>query len=185
MIILVNYLVNIIKHTQTKYSYLRGFTLLVAIIFSSVVLTVGLSLLDIFYKETLLASTVKESQNAFYNAESLMECALYNDQKLAAFDYTSPDPNISCSGILIPLLDTGTNQPALNTTTRIGNTRITTFPVECALGGTLGIVTIYKVENGTLPTCAPGKETCMYAKGYSSCDSSDPRRVERGVKVLY
>jgi hypothetical protein len=43
----------------------RGFTLLIAIILSTVTLTVGLALLDIAYKHIVLATTAKASEVAF------------------------------------------------------------------------------------------------------------------------
>ena len=66
----------------------RGFTLLVAVILASVALSLGLILLDISYKQVVLASSARQSQSAFYNADSAMECALYWDQQFDSFAYT-------------------------------------------------------------------------------------------------
>jgi hypothetical protein len=80
----------------------RGFALLIAVIFMSVMLSLGLALSSLGYKQQLLASTAIESQYAFYAADAGMECALYADQQLDSFDYassTSSVPNtITCDG---------------------------------------------------------------------------------------
>ena len=162
---------------------MRGVTLLVAVILSSVVLSVALALLDVAYKQQLLASTAKQSQYAFYNADTVMECALYWDQRQNAFDYTSPlDPNpdaqgnsqnIKCNNLGIRSY----SSPAP------GTTRTTTFTLPCAGGGSVGTATIVKTDGVAL--CAPKSHSCLYATGYSSCPATDPRRIERGLKVLY
>ena len=69
---------------------IRGVTLLISVILTSVVLSVALALLDITYKQVLLSGSAKQSQYAFYNADTAMECALYWDQQKNAFDYTTP-----------------------------------------------------------------------------------------------
>lgn len=148
----------------------RGFTLLVAVVLSSVALAIGLSLLNISYKQVLLASAAKQSQNAFYAADSVLECVLYFDQQLDAFNYTTPNASITCNGIAI------TNYA----TAQAGGVRTTTFTVPCsstAPTGERGTATIYK----TNATAA----TQIFAQGYNTCDTTNARRTERGLKVLY
>lgn len=157
----------------------RGVTLLVSVILASVVISVALSLLDVAYKQQLLASTAKQSQYAFYNADSAMECALYWDQQQNAFDYTSPlsSSSITCGSLSI-----------LNYTSTVsasggGNIRTTTFSVSCSGSAVRGTVTVLKSDGTAL--CSTTNHTCIYATGYSTCNTDDPRRVERGVKVYY
>ena len=166
--------------TQRKHTHhpVRGITLLVAIIVTTVILSVALALLDVSYKQQLLASTSKQSQYSFYNADTAMECALYWDQKVDAFDFTPPvpAPSITCS-----------SQP-ITTSSSVavsggGSIRTTTFTIPCASGGVLGTVTILKSDGTAL--CSATNHTCVYTTGYSTCDVTDPRRIERGLKVLY
>jgi len=82
----------------------RGFALLVAVIFMSVMLALGLALSSLGYKQELLASTAIESQYAFYAADAGMECVLYADQQQNSFDYNlhdaeNPPSAIVCDGI--------------------------------------------------------------------------------------
>lgn len=80
----------------------RGFALLIAIIFMSVMLALGLALSSLGYKQQLLASGALGSQYAFYVANAALECALYADQRDNLFAYTSnmsaPAPSMSCDG---------------------------------------------------------------------------------------
>mgnify|MGYP001603957773 CR=1 FL=1 len=80
----------------------RGFALLIAVIFMSVMLTFGLALSSLAYKQQILTSTSIESQYAFYAADAALECALYADQQQNLFEYTSnmssPAPVMTCDG---------------------------------------------------------------------------------------
>jgi hypothetical protein len=82
----------------------RGFVLLVAVIFMSVMLSFGLALSSLSYKQQVLTSSAIESQYAFYAGDSGLECALYSDQKSNNFDYTTHDSStppalITCGGV--------------------------------------------------------------------------------------
>ena len=50
----------------------RGFALLIAIIFMSVMLSFGLALGSLAYKQQVLASSAIQSQYAFYAADSAL-----------------------------------------------------------------------------------------------------------------
>lgn len=144
----------------------RGFTLLVAVILASVALSIGLVLLDIAYKQVVLASSAKQSQYAFYNADSILECALYWDQQHNLFSYTSTSGSLSCNAI--------NNIPV--TFNNLASPRTRTFTLPCSGGGTAGQVTITKAADA---------RTYIFATGYNSCNTTNPRRIERGLKVTY
>lgn len=86
-----------IKKTQ------RGFALLIAVIFMSVMLSFGLALGSLGYKQQVLASSAIASQYAFYAADAALECILYADQQLNLFEYPqsqpSSAPSVTCDGI--------------------------------------------------------------------------------------
>jgi Tfp pilus assembly protein PilE len=152
-----------------KQNSSQGFALVITLIFVSVVLALGVSLLDVAYKQILLSSSSRQSQYAFYNADSAMECALYYDQKTGVFgyDYTGPY-SFTCGGF------------SLNTIQRdgpsVGGSRTTIYDVSCAGGGVSARVTVIKQPNGA---------TNLYANGYNTCDSAVASRIERGLKVFY
>ena len=145
----------------------RGFTLLIAIILASVALALSLSLIDISYKQVLLSISVKQSQYAFAAADSGLECALYYDQKQDSFSFVDAPISFSvmCGG-----LSASVNYPANS------SERTATFSVPCASGGSSASVTVVKSSDAS---------TKLYSDGYSSCSSSDTRRVERGLKASY
>lgn len=66
--------------TQSKLSQ-SGFTLFIALIVSSLLLAIGFSLSTIILKQLIFSNSGKESQLAFYAADSGAECALYWDRK--------------------------------------------------------------------------------------------------------
>src|SRR3989344_611809 len=59
----------------------QGFTLYYAMLFGSIMLAIGASLLNISLKELRLSSALNESEYAFFAADSGVECALYWDSK--------------------------------------------------------------------------------------------------------
>lgn len=66
----------------------KGYTLLFAVLVSSLVLSVGVSILNISKKELLLTTGARDSSAAFYAADGGLECAVYADN-LGTFDPNS------------------------------------------------------------------------------------------------
>lgn len=78
-----------------------GFTLLIAAIFMSVMLSFGVALGSIGYKQEVLASLAIESQYAFYAANAALECVLYSDLQQGLFTSDEPPlaaPLADCDG---------------------------------------------------------------------------------------
>ena len=65
----------------------KGFTLFYAMLISSLLLAVGLAVLNITFKEFVLSTGARDSETAFYAADSALECALYWDYKQRPFGY--------------------------------------------------------------------------------------------------
>jgi len=137
---------------------------------TSVILAVGLALLDVSYKQVLLASTSKNSINAFYNADGAVECALFHDSKLdfGQFGVPPTSSSITCDGSTF----------SFSNDNGLANSHyyLSTFDIPCASGGTLASVKVYKYDTG---------KTAIYADGYDTCDASAPARTERGVEAIY
>lgn len=144
----------------------KGFTLLIAVILSSVTLALALSLLDVAYKQVTLAFAAKHSHAAFAAADSALECVLYYDQKQDLFNYSSSNATITCNGNSISATFDNVSVP-----------RSRTLSIPCAGGaGQSATVKVYKWSDAT---------TEIYSNGYNSCSTTDTRRVERGLKVSY
>ncbi|MES2225693.1 MAG: hypothetical protein V4480_02690 [Patescibacteria group bacterium] len=153
-----------------------GFALLIAIIFTSVVLALGASLLDVAYKQVLLSSSAKQSQYAFYNADSALECALYWDQTSNAFSYSAPAPggSIVCDSQAVKAYSS-TQDAFAGLRTTVFGTSDTSDPT-CTGSNISATVTVLKQTDGS---------TRIYADGYNTCNASSNTRIERGLKVHY
>lgn len=69
--------------TIKKYSRKnnQGFVILFAVLVSSIILLISVGMYNVISKEVVLSSAARESQRAFYAADSALECALYADIK--------------------------------------------------------------------------------------------------------
>lgn len=157
---------------MTHHKNSRGFALLVAVIFMSVMLSLGLTLASLGYKQVLLASSSTESHYAFYAADAALECALYADQKQNLFAAPRGGSPLSCNG--------------------------TTFTVATSTGGGRLISRISNVSIGTGATARCANITVykplgsgssyLFAEGYNvPCAqvSSNPRVSARGIFATY
>src|SRR3990167_11151100 len=74
----------IILHTSSQ----RGFTLLFAVLIGSLLFSVGIAIAHLSLKEIVLSSAGKESEKAFFAADTGTECALYWDRRGGVFSNT-------------------------------------------------------------------------------------------------
>jgi len=173
-----------IKNTQ------QGFALLVAIIFMSVMLSFGLALGSLSYKQQVLSSGAIESQYAFYVADAALECALYADQQQSIFAYPSSDPSsvptITCDGSV-----------AISAN-KIWSTSqwIVTNRISLDSGKHCADVTVYKYKyNPPDPNNSAAYDlsyisTYVFSQGYNaSCDTTanpnGARFVSRAISTHY
>jgi hypothetical protein len=158
----------------------RGFALLIAVIFMSVMLAFGLSLGSLSYKQQVLVSTALESQYAFYAADAALECVLNYDQQNGSFAVTNwnsqpATPVLHCDNVVgtSQLLHFGTDYWKTSYRFSLGaNTR-------CA------DVTVYKYS-----TAINGSTTYIFSQGYDvSCGSvvsgTATRFASRGLQIHY
>lgn len=66
----------------------RGFVILFSVLISSLILLITAGIFNVVQKEVVLSSYARESQRAFYAADSALECALFVD----VIGVGSPDP---------------------------------------------------------------------------------------------
>lgn len=79
----------------------RGFTLLLSVLVASLMLILAGSMFNLVRKEIILSSLGRDSQYAFYAADSALECALYWDFQQQAFSYPSGGPVVVCHGVTV------------------------------------------------------------------------------------
>ncbi len=161
-----------------------GFALLIAIIFMSVMLSFGLALGSLGYKQQVLASSATASQYAFYAADAGLECALYADQRLNAFSYIlhnagNPPAVTICNGMAAMRISYVYNASHLMVIERFSLNSGASYP-RCA------DVTIYKYRAPQPPN---NVTTYLFSVGYDvSCDVvdiSNARFVSRGIQAHY
>ncbi|HEY4509193.1 MAG TPA: hypothetical protein VJC13_02855 [Candidatus Paceibacterota bacterium] len=158
----------------------RGFTLLIAIVVTSMLLLVSFVVANIALKQLVLASVGTESQYAFYAADSGTECAIYWDLKanngVSSFGINSPG-SITCSSQSI---STGSQSvPTIPSQSSLiggggSNNRTSIFSINFTKG--CAIVRVTKNSDGT---------TTIDSRGYNTCNTSALRRFERGVTLTY
>lgn len=168
----------------------RGFALLIAVIFMSVMLTLGLALGSLGYKQQILASAAIESQHAFYAADAALECALYADQQLNFFVNPGPSvpsggppsfaPRMTCDGSLATFPSAVPN----GIVSWSAAEWVITMRLSLDLGTRCADITVNK------RTPAPAR-TFIFSQGYNvSCATvaaapGDARFSSRGLNISY
>ncbi len=165
-----------------------GFALLFAILASSVLLSIGLAIWNIAFREVLLSSFGRESQSAFYVADSAIECALYHDFIGTNVFATSTDSFISSPGRYVDYktIDCGglssakmsIYKPPLGDYQIDAKNATSTFTIK--IGSGQAIVLVGKSDPGT------GRSmTNIVSHGQNSSNAGDPTLVERGLRANY
>ena len=155
---------------HSKRSFASGFTVFVALIVTGTLLLISSAVVNLAVKQSRISASGRESQDAYYAADTGMECALYWDVKnpsgASAFA-TSTSSTIYCNK--------DANNLGNQWTVGGGYTsvidRINFLPDPyCA------IVTVNKGMDGS---------TQIESMGYNTCAEDASRRVERAVRASY
>lgn len=174
--------------TANKQKKEKGFTLLFAVLLAVLVLAVGTSVINIAMKQVILTGIGRESQFAFYAANTGIECALYWDYRdlgIFATSSLSEEPDnetkeaTSCAEDYNLFENNGVSN--LSVPDKNINYAKSSFKIEfktpiqyCA------IVSVLKkqVNDG-------GINTTIESRGYNTCDENNSRRIERGLQLSY
>lgn len=154
-----------------------GFTILLAALVASLVLGLGISIFSIAYKSVTLSTMGRDSQFAFYAADTAAECALYWDAPSRdAFSTTSPAASIRCDDPDPPNPITVTNNLPTWPSTVFTVGGATSFEPN----GYCAVVTVTKRDVSPFTT--------IHADGYNvpcSERSTNPRTLQRSVELNY
>lgn len=156
----------------------RGFVLLIAVIFMSVMLSFGVALGALGYKQQVLASSALESQHAFYAADSALECLLYADQRQNLYEHPASEPPSA------PSLTCDNASPISSSIVSYSaSSWVVTSRLSLDSGTRCADITIYKPDPGA-------GTTYLFSEGYSaSCTTvaspGNARLVSRGVSAQY
>jgi len=181
-------MIDIFKKYKTDQG---GFVLLYAVLAVTVILVVGLIITNIITKQIILSTTGRDSQFAYYAADSMRECVFYwhlekgafgylEDNSLVREDYSGlPIPyNISCFGnddVSVTREDEdGYEGPSGPDNFQVG-------PVNITSGSKTTCVQAFILR---YPNASAGEQTEIRASGYNvACDFREGslRSVERTV----
>ncbi|MDQ5893202.1 MAG: hypothetical protein QG640_213 [Patescibacteria group bacterium] len=158
-----------------------GYTLLFAVLVSSIVLSIGISILTISRKEFLLSASARDSTSAFYAADSGLECAAYHDGAGDYFSTTTPDVvSISCAEY------SPTESWTFDLLADDGGLFVFSMPLGTS--GSCAVVSVEKYfDDDDIAT------TRIISRGYNvgwddvakSCSEPSSRRVERALQLTY
>jgi len=147
----------------------KGIALLFSILILSMVFTASLTIFQIIFTMLKLSESTRDSQLAYYAADSAVECALYVDLKSKRFGQPEEKPEVKddCSGVNpsdIEKLDSSWLNGAVFTVNYDND--------SCAK------VTVDKTGGG-------GFETFITVLGFNTCDENAARKVNRNLEVKY
>lgn len=166
----------------------KGFAMLFAVLTSSVLLSIGLSIFNLTIKELLLSSSGRESQFAFYASDTGIECALY-------WDFKGTDIFATSSAARTPV---PASPDCVNTQGQAVQT-INIIPTVSDLSSATTqfslILPNLDAQGGSAPYCATVTvtkavvgaiiQTTIDSRGYNTCSTTDVNRVERAIRVRY
>jgi len=147
----------------------RGFAIMFAILASTVLLSISISILNLTLRQVIFSSFGRESQIALYAADAGLECALYWEIKNAAFSITDPLA-IDCGGGTLPINGVGT----------VGSPR---YNDDILLGANSSLPCVsIKAQKETIGGDIVSK---IWSYGHNTCDYTNRTRVERGLLVTF
>ena len=157
----------------------KGFVLLFTMVLSSIILAIAMGITSVALREVKLSISGKDSDDAFYAADTGVECALFYDKDIFVGDAFPSQTfgQMTCG-----------NSPIYP----IGNTDGWIFSVfgVGSSGNSCALVTVakYPVDDGT----GSGPYTRIVSKGYNvrdnsvdDCSGSSSNSVERQLEVTY
>jgi len=159
----------------------RGFTLMLAALVASLLTALGLAMFSIAKKEIVLSSLGRDSQFAFYAADTGAECALHWDFKYGAFStstvYTSTSTPATCADQVLQDFPTDWGEGTADGVVGLGGGDQTKFWFETE--GNCVYVTVTKQSMHP--------HTVVESLGYSTAcaDVDNQRRLERAVRASF
>jgi Tfp pilus assembly protein PilX len=149
-----------------------GFTLLLAALIASIVLALGSSIFTIAQKQVKLSTLGRDSQFAFYTADTGAECALYWDVRYNLFSTTTTATSATCDGRPLTITGIGASFPY---TAR--------FQIDLFTDQSTGYCTEVTVTKDIA-----NPHTVIHADGYNvtcAAKDSNARALQRSVELQY
>jgi hypothetical protein len=153
------------SHSMTR----SGFAILFAVTLSAILLAIALGVSDVALREIKFSTSNKATNEAFFAADTGIECALINDKSTGnSFLQSGGSGVVTCLGGTVSLVG---SYPAWN------------FVLSSLGNGGRGCAKVSLTRSQVSGT------TTVVSKGYnigdSSCNSTNPDRTEREVRTTY
>ncbi len=151
-----------------------------AVLLTTVILSISVSILTIARKEVILSSSAKESFSAVYIADGALDCAILNDRTGAFTSNGNESINCGYSYDYVPVTHT--------TFGGTGSDHRYTFYIK-----SFDAVTFSPCAKVTVDRYASPARTVIEARGYNmgydptagTCGASHPKKVERAFRYSY
>ena len=151
----------------------KGFVLLIAIVIATILFSIGVGLATVIFKELILAFTARESQRAFYAADTGIECIRYWDNWRGASRFNDTNP-----------FNPGVSRPIECDRSVITPNPSDETPKDFWLNAKDDDRTIYCVH-GNVDKPESEQISRVRSWGFNSCDASYTRRIDRAFEALY
>lgn len=160
----------------------KGFVILFAVTLSAILLSIALGVANIALKEIKFGTSAKDTNDAFFAADTGAECALNNDKPSSNhFPLTGPASQITCANVAITPVFSATDP-------NNSNAVLYNFVVPSIGGSSVSCANVSVSKDPV--TRSPSVITTVTSRGYNimdnaSCLSSSPNRIERELIVSY
>lgn len=149
----------------------KGYAILFTVIIVSAISVITAGLTNAAYKQLILSSLAKDSQAAFYQADTAGDCALYADRVLGATapNVTTTGGSWTCGGATLTVTPTGGGSYTIYPSGSEGTSLNPCFRITATKSTIAGPLTV----------------TTISAKGYNICNTSNLRTVEREIRIVF
>jgi len=148
-----------------------GFTVLFAVLIGSILFSIGIAIAHLSTKEILLSVAGKQSEIAFFAADTGIECALYYDLRVGDIF-----PESSAGSVGGPIVCSGNNNVTVTLDDSDSTAATSTFQIDFSPSGCAEVF-VGKTVTGS---------TVIESRGRNDCGGGVNRaRVERALRVRY
>ncbi len=151
----------------------KGFVILFAVTLAAILLAVAVGIANIAQNEVRFGTLAKNTDDAFFSADTGAECALFYDKSTgSSFPIGGPASPIGCTA----------TTPTFSGTANTGTYDF----IMTGLGPTSsGCAKVNIFKNNTGSSIVTTLNSKGYNVGDASCNSTNPSRVERSISLTY
>lgn len=147
----------------------KGYAILFTVIIVSAISVITAGLTNAAYKQLILSSLAKDSQAAFYQADTAGDCALYAD-RLNPGSIITTGGSWNCGGLNLDVTLLGGGSYRMHPVTAVGTS----------------VNPCYRIDVTKDSVSTPGVvKTKISAKGYNICNTTNLRTVEREIEIKF